>query len=250
MNKNPEILEALDRIASSNFKVPGTSRWLPGQFKEARQLLEYTGFGHVAGEHALRDNPMAYNIVAGPAETFLKWGASPFTAAERNVRYGAWYTAYREFREANPVGKISQADTRKILERADLLYTNMSKASNSTLHSGILSIPAQFYAYQLRLMELFMGKRLTDIERARLLGTFALVYGVPAAFGVSGLPLGDWIRKWAQEDGYVVGDNYINTLLTEGLPSLLGGLATGNYYNVGERYGIQGFGPLKDALTI
>lgn len=253
---NPDILDHLDKLAST-WNIPGTKFFKPGEWKEAHALLNRTGFEHVAGEYALRDNPFGHELVGSAPASFLSFGRVAFTEGERATRIGAWYTAYREYREANPTGAVSNSDLRTILNRADLLTMNMSRASVSTLNKGLFSIPTQFLTYSLRTAELFLGKRLTPVERWRLFGTNAAMYGLPAAFGLSGIPFGEMFRKNAIEDGYVVGDNYINSLVTEGgLSTLLAHLASGSstpkskdYYNVAERYGnIQGVQVLSDTF--
>lgn len=247
INRNPEIMQALDKIASRKL-IPGTASWKPGEWIEATEIGDSTGFLNIAGEHAYRDSPFKNNFITGGGQTFLDAGTVFFREGEKSVRLGAWYTAFKEFRDAKPTGAITNADKLKILQRADLLYANMSRASTSNIQHGIFSIPTQFLSYQMRMAELVMGKRLTTMERYRLLGTYAAIYGIPGAFGLSGLPLGDYIRKWSIEDGYNVGENYINTAITDGLPSLILGLATGVHYNVQERFGIQGFDPIREAL--
>lgn len=246
-NSSPEIMAHLDKLMTKRL-LPGTSRWLPGQFTEAHELLTRTGFGSVAGEHVLRDNPFKYDIISSKGKQFLDWGTVFFREGERNVRYGAFYTAYREFRATNAAGRITDSDLKLILQRADLLSVNMSRASASTLHQGVFSIPTQFLSYQLRLAELTFGKRLDAVERGRLIATYSMLYGVPGAYGLTGLPFGDYIQKWQREDGYQVGENWAMTAINEGIPSLLLGLTTGKYYNVPERYGAQGFSQISDAL--
>lgn len=248
VNASREILEALDKIASKQV-MPGTKAFRPGEFKEAWELLKTTGFRHVGGEYAARDNPVGVDIIKSGAGTFLDMGTFFFRESERAVREGAWFTAFKEYRDKNPFGKIGNREKSQILERADILYTNMSRASSSSLHTGILSIPTQFLAYQLRLTELFLGKRLTQQEKMRLFGTYSVMYGVPTAFGVTGFPLADYIRKWNQEGGGVIGDKWYDDVFSRGVPSLILALATGkgdyqkgNQYNISERYGPQGFG--------
>lgn len=230
---DPAVIEHMDSIATR-------MGFLPGQFKEAHELGTNTGFMNVGREHALRDNIYS-NALTGGSTGFLDWGRVAFTEGEKATRIGAWYTAYKEYRDVNPTGAINNAELRKILDRADLLTMNMSRASSSSLHQGLLSIPTQFLTYQLRTAELILGKRLTNVEKARTFGFNALMYGVPVAFGLSGLPIGDFIRRSALEQGYVVGDNYINSLVTEGGLSTLIAAVSGNYYNVGERLGSKGF---------
>lgn len=248
INKNPAVLDGLDKVASK-------LGWKAGQFKEALSEGQRTGFFNVGGEYALRDSALNPPVIQSGASKFFNWGTVFFTEGERNVRYGAWYTAFKEWRTKNPTGRITDAERQEILTRADLMYVNMSRASSSVLHQGVFSIPTQFLSYQMRAAELFTGKRLTNMERTRMLAWNAGLYGVPMAAGVTGFPFGDFIRKSALDHGYTVGDNWVTSTVMEGLPSMLMALATGhgdiqkgNFYNIGERYGIQGFETLREAL--
>jgi len=247
LNRNPEIWEHLDKLASARI-FRDSYVFKPGEWKEATQWMERSGFNNVGGEFAVRDNPWKYDVISDGRQQFLNSGRMFFTEGERSVRIGAWYTSYLEHRAANPTGAITNKAATEILQRADLLYTNMSRASSSMVHQGVWSIPTQFLSYQLRISELFTGKRLTGIERSRLLGTYAMLYGVPGAAGLSGLPLGDWMKKEAIEQGYVVGDNYLESALWQGMPALVMALASGNWYNIEDRYGVQGLQPLRDLL--
>jgi hypothetical protein len=125
---------------------------------------------------------------------FLNAGTLFFREGEKSTRLGAWHTAFREFREANPTGPISKDDIGKILQRADLLTVNMSRASNSMLHTGVMSLTTQFLTYQIRLAELFMGSRLgattgeRTLARLRLMTFYSALYGAPSAIGLTGLP--------------------------------------------------------------
>jgi hypothetical protein len=99
------------------------------------------------------------------------------------------------------------------------------------------------------------GKRLTTLEKGRLFTTYAAMYGIPSAVGIAGFPIGDYVRKTAQENGYVVGDNFIKSLTMEGLPAIMGALATGGgdikkgtVFNIGERYAVQGIEPIRELL--
>jgi len=254
LNRNPEILDHMDKLASegkflSPALFPGHSRWRPGEWLEAYHLLNRTGFANVAGEHIFRDNPHSYDIISSGKNKILDAGTIFFRGAERNVRYGAWYTAFREFRDKVPHGRITDDDLATILNRADTLSINMSRASASTLQRGVFSVASQFYSYQLRMAELFFGKgRLLPHERARLLGYNAALYGVPTSLGVTGFPFVEYIQQKAREQGYIVGEKWGETLFHEGLPSLLIGLATGNYYNIPQRYGSGGQNPISESL--
>lgn len=267
LNKNPEIINALDNLATK-MRIPGLPSWKKGQFKEAFEFMESSGFGHVGGEYVNLDDMSKYNVVKSGWRTFLDWGQTPFRMGERNVRRGAYYTAFKEFRDKFPTGRITQANEADILDRADMLYTNMSRASASTLHTGPFSLTTQFLSYQIRLAELMAGKRLAptlgerNLIRARAFGIYGSLFGLPTAFGISGLPLQDYIREEALKAGYIVGDNWITTLLDQGIPSFMGAMITGEgpitdinkrtrtgtWYNFANRFGAQGFESLNDAL--
>lgn len=234
--------------------------WKPGQLREAMRTLDSTGFGVVGGEYAL-DQAMKHYYIRNGARQFLDLGQTFFKEAERNQRYAAWYTAFHEWRAANPLVTIKDKEIGEILARADDLTVNMSRASNSMLNKGIWSIPAQFLSYQYRLGELFWSKRIgatlaeRTMKRAILYGTYAALYGMPGALGVSGLPIGDYIRKAAIDHGYNIGDDAIQSFFMEGGLSLIGALITGNgdfqagnWYNWNDKVGANGFSPLREAL--
>lgn len=246
VNSHPNIIKYLDNMATK-MHLPGTSAWKPGEFTEALKEGQRTGFFNTGGEYAALDSPTQAKVVKEALDMFLDWGRYPFKQGETNAKYGAWYTAYKEFRDANPFGAITPEDRAKILQRADLLNVNMSTASSSQIHKGIWSVPTQFYTYQIRLLELFFGSRLTGKERARMFATNAALYGLPMATGLTGLPAADYIRRKALENGYVVGDNYLTSMLMEGLPSAIGAVVTGGgeprdgtWYDVGNRFGTKG----------
>lgn len=254
INRNPEILKSLDAYASK-LSVFGQSKWKPGEFLEAMEAYDHTGFGNVAGEHANLDTALKTDFVGNGAKSLLHGGTWFFRQGERSVRDGAWYTAFREFREANPTKTLTKDDLGKILNRADLLTANMSRASNSMLQSGILSLPTQFLTYQIRLAELFLSNRIDAMAKARILAVYGALYGAPSAVGVMGLPLADSFRKEAVQRGYTVGESWYKTAIMEGLPAITlamitgkGDIEAGNKYNIGARYGSPGFTFFNEAL--
>lgn len=254
-----EFLQHLDGYAS-RMNFLGV-KWRPGEFAEARHELANTGFEYVAGEFATLDDAFSHKFVKNDFQKFLDLGQGFFRMGERSTRVGAYYTAFKEFRDLHPVGALTEADKSGILQRADLLTTNMSRASSSALHGGVLGLTTQFLSYQLRLAELFMGKRLGNtiqeraMARMRMIGMYSALYGVPAAVGVTGLPVSEDFRAAAINRGYIVGDNFVNSLFMEGIPSMLVAMITGGgdyqkgqFYNIGDRYGAQGFTQLREAL--
>jgi hypothetical protein len=251
INKSPEILDHLDGMVATNI-VPG-SKWLPGQFKEANQLFSRSGFEHIGNEHMFTDSSNYYDFFGSKLQGFLDAGSWFFREGERQVRTGAFYTAYREVRDQlTHTGPLTAAEERAVLQRADQLSVNMSRASASMIHKGVFSVPTQFMSYTLRLAEQIWSKRLTDIEKARVFAVYSTLYGVPAAFGLSGLPLGDVINKTALANGYQPGspeNSFLNNAVTEGLPALGLSLISGNWYNVGDRYANPGgISVIKDLI--
>ncbi len=243
-SRNPAILDHLDSYATK-------MGWRPGEWKEALLAGDRTGFFRVEGEHAQLDTPMDYNFIKGDMQNFLDLGQTFFKGGVKNVRQGAWYTAFKEYRDLHPTGKLNETDIQEILNKADRYHANMSRASSSQLQHGVMSLPLQFLTYQMRLAELFMGKRLGEtmqdriLARGRLVAVYSALYGVPLSVGLTGLPLGEYFRKAALDNGYVVGDKWYSTAFNDGIPSMAIGQITGNHYDIGDRYGAKGFDFLK-----
>lgn len=256
-NKSPEIMAKLDEMVSK-FHIPGIPQYKPGEWLEAVKTFEDSGFKHVGAEHALTDSMSRVNIIQGTGSKWLEWGRKPFQWGEANSRTGAWFLAMKEFRDLHPTGKLSDSDISQILDRADFFQGNMSTASASAINSGVFSLPTQFYLYATRLAEMFWsGTRLggtrteRNLARARLVAVNAAAFGLPMAAGVTGLPVTDYIRQSLMDNGYfgytppyVVGKNFTESLVNEGLPAALLASATGNWYNIGPREGLQGLNNL------
>lgn len=259
---NPEFIDTLDHWATK-MSLPGFHGFKPGEFKEALTELNNRGFANVGGEYGTLDTQLRTNYFRGLVGDVLDAGQSFFKMAEQNVRYGAWFTAYKEYKAANP-SKISltRTDWDKILGRADDMSGNMSRASASILQSGPLSLTGQFLTYQAHVAELYWGKRIGDTLAERNLARFRMnliygsMFGIGGAAGVAGFPITQAIRQYAQENGYVVGDNWYSSMFHEGLPAA--GLAwltspdgspqKGNWYNIQDKFGIGGLTFFTDAM--
>lgn len=248
-NDENRTMQYLDRMASI-FHIPGTSRWRPGEWLEANQELAKTGYMNVGAEHALIDGAYAPKLISNGVAKFLDMGQIPFRLGEKNARLGAWYTAYRRFRDISPTVPLDNSARNDILNRARLLAGDMDRASKSTLQMGVGAFPAQFLGYTLRLAEQFLGQRLTSAEKIRLIATHAAIFGLPVAanLAVPVPPLSDIIKRKAIENGYQVGDNALVDTIQNGLPAALGALVTGEWYNVGDRYGVSGLTNATDSL--
>jgi hypothetical protein len=251
-----DVGNALDRIAG---RMGG---WKPGEWAEARNLLAKTGFDFVGGEHVMMDYMLHPKVLQNTFGRFLDAGQIFFKAGERHARYGAWFTAYKEFRngigpwsERGPqTGAVSNAQLLEILNRADLLSGNMTTASKSLLQKGPFEFTTQFLGYTLRLTEQMTGKRLTKTEKARLFAVNGALYGIPASMGLLGFPFTDMFRQQAIQHDYVVGEHWYNDVMMNGLPSFIGALISGGgdpsagiYYNVGDRLGNPGIDIFREA---
>lgn len=222
--------------------------WKPGEFTEANRLLQGSGFQYIGKEHIINEGLYNAKVISNGANKFLDASGVFFNSAERNQRFAAWYTSYKEYREAHPTGPIGNDGYAAILGRADTLAGEMSSASKSIVQKGPLAFTTQFGGYSMRMMELMMGHRLDAATRTRMMYTYAALFGA-GGLGITGLPLGDSLRKAATDAGYNPGEHFIQTALMEGIPSYLLHMATGNWYNVGGRYASLGIDQIRDMLN-
>lgn len=253
-SKAEGVVDLLDDYAS-RANLPGFHQFKPGQFKEAMQELDNRGFAKVGGEYSPLDTQLKHQYVKGEGGAFLDAGQIFFKETEGHVRLGSWYTAALEYRAEHPdIKTMSRTDWDKVLDRADDLSGNMSRASKSILQSGPLSLTGQFLTYQMHMAELFWGKRLAEttsersMARTRMLLGYSALYGIPMGVGITGLPIADYLRKAAIDNGYVVGDNWLSSVLVESIPATFAAWATspnsdiskGNWYNF-SKLGSGGF---------
>lgn len=236
----PRTLEKLDNIATH-------FGWKPGEFMEAHALQKSTGFSLAEYEHAMIDDVMRNRIALSNGRKFLDFGRVFFRSGLRMVRSAAWYTAYREFRNENPLAVIGNVERNMILDRADLLAHNMSRASSSFINRGVWSLPFQFQSYQQRLAEIMLGTRTDWKTKASLFVTNATLFGLPVAGSLSGAPISDIARSYAYDNGYNPGANFFSTSAMEGMISSLyqmitggGDTRKGTSLNFGTRFGTKG----------
>lgn len=256
INKSEPILNYMDHIASQA-GFAGWN-WKPGWFKESYQGMMKFGANRLEpAQLSALDNPTSPRILENAGSHLLDVGLTPFKMGIKPVKLASWHTAYLEWRyggggkmnwEPHPTGAPTHAEWGQILERSDLLSHNMTRASTSVPQKILAGLPTQFGGYTLRVMEMLTGKRLSPTEKARFVGTFMTMYGVPSAAGIVGLSA--LVRNWAStptdsREGYVPGSDLVSTAVMEGLLSAGVGLLTGkgdirkgNVYNFGSRYGL------------
>jgi hypothetical protein len=235
------------KIISDAAKKAVKHGWKEDEFIEAYHALRESGMERVGGEVAMLDHvdPSLMKTASG---TFAKWSTSFFTEGERFVRMSAHNAAYLEWRAANPTAKFTNKVAKSVLQRADLMSVNMTRASSASWQRGFASIPTQFFSYQARLMEQMVGQRLTVPEKLRAFTFYSALYGLPV--GVSSTvgvwPWGDEIRKDLQARGIDYDDDIPSRIMWDGMLSAGLQAMTGTKYNVGGRYGPNGIQAFRD----
>lgn len=224
--------------------------WKKEDFLESYAALKKTGLFNVEGEVALRDDVFDPKLFKGAFGKFLDKGTFFFREGERLTRLTAWNAAYREWKVANPGKALDNQALSSILLRQNTLSVNMTRASSSWWQQGLLSVPTQFFAYQARLMEQFLGKRLTQAEKARAFLTYSAMYGVPTATGAATFawPWYEDMRQSALERGVDVNSPGHKAIL-EGIPATMIGLITGNEQNYAQRLGPGGVQYFKEVFS-
>jgi hypothetical protein len=226
-------------------------------FDELFKLVKDSGVANVGGTSAYLDDYLDPKMIQTRFGRFLDIGATPFKTAEEMVRINAYAIAHREFRKAEPIAPITDAVRRKIIQRADDLSVNMTRASNAWYNNGILSIPTQFTSYNMRLAEqlldgAFSGKgKLTRMETARVMAGYAVLYGAPtaAAAGIGIWPLQEHFEEWLVANGHEVDANTFTKALSRGLLNVVVDAAIGDDTNFSERYGPGGLSLLREAMN-
>jgi hypothetical protein len=265
VNARPAILKALGQ------KLEGTLGWKPGEWEEARRHYQNTGFDKIGKTMAI-DTGKQKNFILSGAGRALGSGTIFFDLAEANVRSGAWYTAFHEFKRAYPNTKIGMAEEGMILRRANDLYMNMGRDSRTLMNEGVLRIPLQFFKYMENISQMFLSKRIGDVfgknntalfrakQRAQMFLVYAMLFGPVGATGLSMLPFSDSVRKYAVDNGYVPGQNVAATVAMEGPLSYASALASGwwrtghldaekgTFYNYNNRYGANGLQIVRDLM--
>lgn len=275
ISRNPLIIDEMDKRAT-------LFGWKLGEYKEAVRFMDRSGFGHIGNEISLDNGLNKQSFFTSDAKGVMRAGQFFFNEGNLHVRFGAYFTAFKEFRDANPYKKIGQVEEGQILYRANYLNTLMTRDANTVLNKGLVGVPFQFYDYMKKMADVFWSPNLghdfhpvelvkdkngvyrpakptnTVVKRAyvrlRMYMMYAMLGGAVGALGVTGIPT-DSVRKHAiagdlpfQTEMYTPGSNVWSTLVMEGPTSTLINYLTGNFYNFNNRFNPNGLQVLRDVF--
>lgn len=247
LTEDPDVIDGA--IAHFKESTKGLGDFDGEHFKEAYLELKKTGLYNVGGEYANRDDFFDPKVVQSKAGWFLDKGTMFFKEGERFPRLMAWFMAYDKWRAANPGKVMNNLERARVLDRADLLTNNMSRASNANIQAGSFSTPTQFWSYKWRLAEQILGTRLTKGEKTSMLLWNMALWGVPV--GASAATIWDYyddVRQASLEAGVPL-DNPAIQVLHEGIISMIVSQLSGQEYNVAKSYGPAGLNVVKELFT-
>jgi len=143
---------------------------------------------HAAG---LRGHGIAMDALSRAADKGLFF----YRHGELLNRRMSFTTALDEWKTANKGMSVSDDALKGIVDRANNLMLNMSKANAAQFQKGILSLPTQFWQVSAKALETMLGfnDNLKAGERARVLA------GQIALYGTAGIPLAGLAINYAIE---------------------------------------------------
>lgn len=247
MTAKPQMLDdAAKRMAKFG--------WKESDFKEAYRALNESGWNIVGSTNAWRDLYDGVDVIQGKWGKVLDYGTAPFRAGEEYGRTVAWYTAYQNWRKANPSAVLDRNAIRTIRVRASDFTANMTRDMNAAWQRGFMAVPTQFWGFQARIFEQMISpaSRLTLKERVRLFSGISAMYGVPVGIGASVAvwPVNEEIQKYLMQEGYdkTIESNPVLEAIRDGIQSVGLEMLTGMDFDTGP-YGPAGLPAIKQMLN-
>jgi hypothetical protein len=165
-----------------------------------------------------------------------------FNEGEMANRAVAWRIAWGEAKTQGIKDVMSPEFQRLVASRAEDYSFRMSRTSTAAWQQGALSIPTQFWAYNMRMMEAMLGSSFTREQRLRL------VLGQTFLYGSAGLPVAGYLTGLGKEaagdapkfEGEGAGSAAL-AMLDRGLYDTALYYLTGADVLVGKRMGTGGF---------
>lgn len=221
--------------------------WEVDHFLEAWEGLKRSGFWNVGTEVVQRDALSPSLTKSGVLDSGLMF----FEGAEAFTRRTAYNAAYYKWRMANPTAPFDNAAQIKVLSRADFTTNTMGRNAKAAWNNGWMSVPTQFWNWNARMLDNFMGKEITNAERIRLVMVHSMLYGVPVGLGAGVVgqvvPMNDIVRDELMKREIDYDESIVGSLMVDGLMATVMEGITGTKWNVGERYG-TGSLPIIEAL--
>lgn len=242
-NGNDSVVKALGK------KAQAIGLMKADEFEESLRLYKKSGFNQIGKDTAYLDDARGPEIRKGKFGKVLDYGTTPFNEGERLVRLAGWNTAYLEEKALLKGKAIDRRAEARILQRAKDLTANMTRESNAEWQKGYLGIATQFMGYQARIMEQFIGKKLTAAEKIRLFTGYSAMYGVPVAAGATMgvVPVREILLDNFAEQGIDV-EGTVWEPLIDGFTSTFYEFLTGDELNFASRYGPGGLPTIYDFL--
>ncbi len=220
-------------------------------FVESMKLYKKSGFNEIGHDVAylddLRSPELAPSKLSRGVTKVLSTSRAPFAEGERLTRLAGWNTAYLEQKALLKGKKFDRRAEAATLFRAKTLVGNMTREANAPWQKGYAATMTQFFGYQARIMEQFIGKQLTGAEKARLFAGYSMMYGVPVATGaVAGvIPIRDMVLDFMNENGMDTNDPAA-TFFLDGFVTGMSNLIFDEKFNIASSYGPGGLPTFYD----
>lgn len=227
--------DVLDVLAKRSWKIGGFES--EQEMKDFFKFVDGTGFLKVGNTHLLI-NEYGPNRVFGAAGAFdavRQHGRAFFYAGEQFNRAVASRLAYEDLKKQG-LQLGTAAFRERFIGLADDLTFNMTHESSAAFQHGLLSIPTQFWAYNVRMMDAMLGNGFTTAAKLRLLGVQLGLYGA------AGVPLAGLLSSyWQQKEGKPLDIDSVLGTLDRGLIDKAIKETTGADVRFGERVGTGTF---------
>ena len=207
------------------------------EFKDFARFAYKSGFLDVNQTHLTINDyrPSRYFGATSKVDAVREAGRAFFYSAEIFNRAVAGRIAWEELKEQGV--RLGSAEFReRFIGLADDYSFNMTSESSASFQRGALSIPTQFWGYNVRMMDAMFGSRFTKEQRLRLLvSQFAL-------YGAGGVPVADAIAEYVRtQTGESAEAGSVTGLIDRGMLDNAIHAVTGADVRVGERIGTGTF---------
>lgn len=218
--------------------------WKAAGFDSAEEFKEYArhmylhGFPDMNGAHVMIGDygPNShFGSFGEKVQNLRETGRVFFYTAETYNRLVAWRIAYGELKKRG-MKATDMGYNEEMLRLADDYSMNMTGESAAYWQKGVLSIPTQFWAYNVRMLDAMLGKRFTPAQRIRL----ALAnLGMAGTAGIPGLgALSTYLKD---KEGAAPSIESLEGVLDRGLIDYINYNLSDEDIMIGERIGTGGW---------